>query len=291
MIESYQTKLRRVHAVLRHNFRCLKLTRGRQCAIFVGAILATSSSCVAQTSVLTQHNDNARTGLNPNETILTTSNVNVNQFGKLFSVKVDGQVYAQPLYVPNVVFPGNAIHNVLIVATENDSVYAFDADSNTGVNANPLWQASLVDTAHGANPGEIPLEDATTVGCGDISPTIGVTSTPVIDITTTPTPTIYVEARSVNGSNYIHRLHALDIITGNEKSQGPVVITGTVNGTGDGSKNGILAFDAFYHHSRTGLLLLNGTLYLAFASLCDYSLITAGSSLMTQLHLYRRVCL
>ncbi len=195
MIESYQTKLRRVHAVLCHNFRCLKLTRGRQCAIFVGAILATSPSCVAQTSVLTQHNDNARTGLNPNETILTTSNVNVNQFGKLFSVKVDGQVYAQPLYVPNVVFPGNAIHNVLIVATENDSVYAFDADSNTGVNVNPLWQASLVDTAHGANPGEIPLKEATTVGCGDISPTIGVTSTPVIDITTTPTPTIYVEAR------------------------------------------------------------------------------------------------
>ena len=136
MNESYQTKLRRVHAVLGHNFHCLKLTRGRQCAIFVGAILATSSSCVAQ-SVLTQHNDNSRTGLNPNETILTTSNVNVSQFGKLFSLKVDGQVYAQPLYVPNVVFPGNVIHNVLIVATENDSVYAFDADSNTGVNVNP----------------------------------------------------------------------------------------------------------------------------------------------------------
>ena len=216
--------------------------------------------------MLTQHNDNSRTGLNPNETALNTSNINTTQFGKLFSLPVDGQVYAQPLYVPNVVFPGNVTHNVVIVATQNDSVYAFDADSGSGT---PLWTASLVDWAHGGVPGETPLLNApSTLGCTAINPEVGIISTPVIDVTTLPTPTIYVVAKSVSVSTYMNRLHALDITTGNEKAQGPVVISAAVSGTGDASQNGTLTFNPQYEFNRPGLLLLNGNIYIAFASVC-----------------------
>ena len=239
----------------------------RQVSLFSLIFLAPSLTSWAQTSVLTQHNDTLRTGLNPNETILTTSNVTVSQFGKLFARPVDGQVYAQPLYVPNVSIAGGK-HNVLIVATEADSVYAFDADSNAGANSEPLWKASLVDAAHGAAAGETPLNAATTIDCDDLQPQIGITSTPVIDPVV---GTIYVESKSVNASTYIHRLHALDLATGNEKSPGPAVITATVNGTGDGSLNGKLTFDSLHQLNRPGLLLLNGTVYVAFASHCDYS--------------------
>ncbi|MGH9771442.1 MAG: malectin domain-containing carbohydrate-binding protein, partial [Candidatus Acidiferrales bacterium] len=239
----------------------------RQASLLSLAFLAFSFTSGAQTSMLTQHNNTMRTGLNPNETILTTSNVNESQFGKLFALPVDGQVYAQPLYVPHVSIAGGT-HNVLIVATEADSVYAFDADSNSGANAGLLWKASLVDAAHGAAAGETPLNSATTIGCTDIQPQIGITSTPVIDPIA---GTIYVEAKSVNGSTYIHRLHALDLASGNEKSPGPTVITATVNGTGDGSSNGKLTFDSLHQMNRSGLLLLNGAVYVAFASHCDYS--------------------
>jgi hypothetical protein len=160
-----------------------------------------------QVSVLTQHNDNARTGQNTSETILNTSNVNVNQFGKLFALPSDGQVYAQPLYVLGVTINGG-VHNVVILATENDSVYAYDADSSGA----PLWKASLVDAAHAAGAGETPLNSATTIACTDLQPQIGITSTPVIDPTS---KTIYVEAKSTDGLNYFHRLHALDLLTGN----------------------------------------------------------------------------
>ena len=218
-----------------------------------------------QTPVLTQHNDNARTGQNTSETILTTANVNTSQFGKLFALPVDGQVYAQPLYVPGVTINGG-VHNVVVVATENDSVYAFDADSTSAV---LLWKtkASLVDAAHGAGAGETAATSAEIV-CGDLQPLVGITSTPVIDPTT---KTIYVEAKSNNGISFIHRLHALDLLTGNEKSPGPVVIAATVSGTGDGSSNGELAFDNWHELNRPGLLLLNGTIYLAYGSHCDGS--------------------
>ncbi|MGH9770668.1 MAG: hypothetical protein ACRD4Q_03060, partial [Candidatus Acidiferrales bacterium] len=233
------------------------------------ASAAVTLNCAAQTSVLTQHNDTSRTGLNPSETILTTSNVNVNQFGKLLSLPVDGQVYAQPLYVPNVRFPNNTTHNILIVATENDSVYAFDADLSAGANTSPLWTASLVDMAHGAAAGETPLLDSpAALGCTDLTPDVGITSTPVVDVNTNPTPTIYVEAKSTLGSIYIDRLHALDITTGNEKSPGPVVIAASVSGNGKGSQNGILSFDSHYQFNRPGLLLLNGNIYIAFATVC-----------------------
>ena len=220
----------------------------------------------AQISVLTQHNDIGRTGQNLDETILTTSDVNPTQFGKLFSLPVDGQVYAQPLYIQGISI-GGVVHNVLIVATENDSVFAFDADSNTGANANPLWKASLVDAAHGATAGEEPLNSASTIGCTDLQPIIGITSTPVIDPTS---GTIYVEAKSWNGSStYYHRLHALDLLTGNEKTPGPVLIAATVPGTGQGSSRDKLTFDPLHHHNRPGLLLVNGVIYVGFASHCD----------------------
>src|ERR1700722_4103539 len=220
-------------------------------------------SASAQSSVLTQHNDNARTGQNTSETILNTTNVNANEFGKLFTMPVNGQVYAQPLYVPGVTIKGG-VHNVVIVATEADSVYAYDADSASSL---PLWKASMVDVAHGAGVGETALNSATTTGCDDM-PQVGITSTPVIDPTS---KTIYVEAKSTTGTNYFHRLHALDLLTGNEKSPGPVVIAGTVSGTGDGSSNGQIAFDNLHHLNRPRLLLLNGTIYIAYASHCDTS--------------------
>jgi len=233
------------------------------------AMLAAALNCAAQTYVVTQHNDNTRSGLNANETVLNTTNVNVNTFGKLFTLLVDGQVYAEPLYVPNVTFPGNVMHNVLIVATENDSVYAFDADSNTGANANPLWHANLLDSAHGAGPSETPFASSNIPGCADITPQIGVSGTPVIDLTTSP-PSIYLDAKSQNGTTFFHRLHALNITTGNEESQGPAVLSANVSGTGDGSANGILPFQPIYENQRNGLLLLNGVIYVSFGSHCDY---------------------
>jgi Fn3 associated/Chitobiase/beta-hexosaminidase C-terminal domain len=237
-------------------------------AVLAASAFAAVSPCWAQTSVLTQHNDIGRTGQNTSETILSTSNVSVNQFGKLFALPVSGQVYAQPLYVPNVLIAG-VMHNVVIVATEADMVYAFDADSNTGSNASPLWSASMVDAAHGAGAGETSLNESTTTHCADLQPQIGISSTPVIDPVT---QTIYVEARSVvvTTSAYIHRLHALSLTTGAEIAPGPVVIAATVKGTGDGSKNGNLSFDNLHEQNRAGLLELNGAIYLAFASLCDH---------------------
>ena len=123
---------------------------------------AVAVTAFGQTSVLTQHNDNARTGQNTSETILNTSNVNVNQFGKLFAMPSDGQVYAQPLYVPGVTINGG-VHNVVILATENDSVYAYDADSS----GDPLWKVSMVDMAHGAGTGETALNSAADGLCSD----------------------------------------------------------------------------------------------------------------------------
>jgi hypothetical protein len=128
----------------------------------------------AQTNVVTQHNDNSRTGQNNNETILTPSNVNSNTFGKLFSYQIDGQAYAQPLYVSGVTMGSGTVqagttHNVVFVATQHDSVYAFDADSNGGSNASPLWKITLLDAAHGAGWGASTVLSGD-VGTDDISP-------------------------------------------------------------------------------------------------------------------------
>jgi hypothetical protein len=226
-------------------------------------LLSMALVATAQTSVLTQHNDNLRTGQNTNETILNASNVTMAQFGKLFALPVIGRVYAQPLYVSNVPVAGGA-HNVLIVATEADLVYAFDADSSAA-----LWRASLVDSAHGAVAGETPLNAPSTTGCTDLQPQIGISSTPVIDANS---KTIYVEAKStINGTSYIHRIHALDLLTGNEKLPGPAVIAAEVRDTDDGNapKAGMLRFDDWHQRSGPGLLLVNGTIFVAFTSECD----------------------
>jgi len=225
------------------------------------AIAALGLSCAsAQVNVTTQHNDIGRTGQNLSETVLNTSNVNATSFGKLFALKVDGQVYAQPLYMSGITVSG-ATHNVVFIATENDSVYAFDADSNTGTNANPLWKASMLTTAHGAATGATTVPSST-VGY-DITPQIGITGTPVIDPTT---GTLYVVGKTVENTKVIQRLHALDITTGAEKFGGPVALTGTAAGYGSGSVNGIITFDQTWENNRPGLLLLNGIVYIGFAA-------------------------
>ena len=219
-----------------------------------------------QVSVLTQHNDNARTGQNVNETLLNTSNVNQSSFGKLFWRTVDGFIYAQPLYVPGLSIQG-ATHNVVYVATQHNSVYAFDADDPNA--PAPLWQVNLGTPVPSqdiciisgdTNPGDCPYYD--------ISPEIGITSTPVIDPVA---ESIYVVSRTKNttDSTYHDYLHALNLTTGSEQLGGPVEITGQVSGTGDGSQGGIVTFDPAYHHQRPSLLLLNGVLYLAFGSVGD----------------------
>jgi Legume lectin domain/Chitobiase/beta-hexosaminidase C-terminal domain len=254
-------------AATRSSGRALALVRaGREFSsrflLSVAALLLVALGSSAQTNVLTSNYNNSRTGLNASETILTPANVNSTQFGKLFSQPVDGQLYAQPLYVANVTINGVA-HNVVIVATENDSVYAFDADAAGGA----LWKASLVDTAHGAAAGASALNSSTDTGCSDLQPKIGITSTPVIDPASN---TIYVEAKSKENGGFVHRLHALDLLSGAEKAPGPKIITATVPGTGDGSSAGALPFDNLHQLNRPGLLLLNGVIYIAYASHCDF---------------------
>jgi hypothetical protein len=235
-------------------------------ALLLSSLVSLSS--FAQTNVTTQRYDISRTGANPNETILTPANVNTSTFGKLFSQPVDGYVYAQPLYMPNITLGAGTAqagtkHNIVFVATEHDSVFAYDADSNIDANATPLWQVSLIDNAHGAGSGEttVPNGDVSTT---DILPEIGITSTPVIDPNTN---TLYVVAKStVAGTTFIQRLHALDITTGAEKFAGPVTLAASVPGTGNGSSNGILNFDPKWENNRPGLLLLNGIVYLAFGA-------------------------
>ncbi|HEY3860770.1 MAG TPA: chitobiase/beta-hexosaminidase C-terminal domain-containing protein [Verrucomicrobiae bacterium] len=219
--------------------------------------------------MLTYHNDNARDGANTNETQLTLANVNTNTFGALFTYNVDGFVYAQPLVMTNVIVPGKGLHNVVFVATENDSVYAFDADSNEGPNANPLWQTSFLNPAAG-----VTTVSSSVTGSQDITPTIGITATPVIDASS---GTLYVEVKTAEVSNsaavYVHRLHALDITTGLERTNfhSPVVIQCTnYPGSGDGDNDGQNPSHVLWNplklHSRPALTLLNGTVYLSFAS-------------------------
>jgi hypothetical protein len=205
--------------------------------------------------VLTYHNNNARTGLNDQESILTLTNVAEATFGKLFTVTVDGLVDGEPLYLSAVTIAGVS-HNVLIVVTENDSVYAFDADSGAS-----LWHVSTLPS------GEVPSDDR---GCGQVTPTIGITSTPVIIRPKSSDPVIYTVAMSKDSSgNYYQRLHALDATTGAELHGGPVIITGKYPGTGDDSSDGYVLFNPAQYKERAGLLLIGDTVYLAWASHCD----------------------
>jgi putative pyrroloquinoline-quinone binding quinoprotein len=216
--------------------------------------LAASARVLAQ-DVLTYHNSNSRDGLNNQESTLTLTNVNSAAFGKLFTVAADGLVDAQPLIISNLTVQG-ASHNVLVVVTENDSVYAYDAD--TGAN---LWHMSALPS------GETASDDR---GCGQVTPKIGITSTPVIVRPVGANPVIYLVAMSKDSSgNYYQRLHALDATTGAELHNGPVVISAKYPGTGDNSSNGYVIFDPAQYKERAGLLLIGTTVYLGWASHCD----------------------
>jgi hypothetical protein len=208
------------------------------------------------TDVLTYHNDIARTGQNLTETTLTTSTVTSAKFGKLGFYSVDGLVDAEPLLASNVTVPSNGTHNVLIVATEHDSVYAFDADSGS-----TIWHVSMLKSGESTSDNR---------GCSQVTPEIGVTSTPVIDRTRGPNGAIYVVAMSKDGSgNYHQRLHALDLALGTELFSGPVDIQATYPGTGDNSNGTDVVFDPAQYKERSALLLLNGVIYTAWASHCD----------------------
>jgi len=206
--------------------------------------------CNGQASVLTHHNDNGRTGQNLNETMLTPANVNAASFGRLFNQPVDGSIVGQPLYVPNVRMSDGTTHNVVFVATQHDSVYAFDADNNIGTNADPLW------TVHYSNP--VP-EDDEHFGCGTPGYTeVGITGTPVIDPASS---TLYVVSKTIENKVYFFRLHALDLASGAEKFGGPMPINATVQ-----TSQGTITFNPPYQMQRPALLLLKGTVYIGFGS-------------------------
>lgn len=203
-------------------------------------------------NVLTYHNDNSRTGQNLNETILTTANVNSTTFGKLATLAVSGNVDAEPLYVSNLTVNG-AVHNVVYVVTELDMAYAFDADTFI-----QLWSVSV---ANGESPA------GTVDGCGQVEPNIGVTSTPVIDLSAGPHGTIFLVAMTLDSNgNYHQRLHALDLTTGAEQSGSPKAITATYTVPGTSTTD---TFNPMQYKERAGLLLINGTIYLSWASHCD----------------------
>src|SRR6266436_6330137 len=225
-------------------------------AILILLTIATAVPALAN-DVLTYHNDLSRTGQNTNEMILTTSNVNSAGFGLLFTMKVDSNIDAQPLYVSGVTI-GGVSRNVVYTVTENDSAYAFDADTGT-----KLWKVSAKMTGEIAPSGK-------TIGCNQIGPTLGITATPVIDRSSGPNGTIYFVAMSADTlGNYYQRLHALDLTTGAEEFGGPTTIAAQYAGNGAGSQNGTLTFDPKQYAARAGLLLLNGVIYMGWTSHCD----------------------
>lgn len=225
-------------------------------------LCAVAAPMFAQTPVpvLTWRYDLTHAGQNTSETALTPSNVNPNNFGKLFAMPVDTTVYAQPLYVPGLKMSDGQTHNVIFVATENDSVYAFDADSNTGANASPIWQISLLTPAYGAAAGATaqPWQDT---GSPDVAPTVGVTGTPVINLATN---TMYLVSKTKENGAYFSRLHAIDITTGKEKANGHVNITASVAGTGDGGTQ--VTFSPLWQNQRTALNYYNGHVYFGYAA-------------------------
>lgn len=213
--------------------------------------------------IYTQHDDLARDGANQDEYALAPSNINASGFGKLFSCAVDGAVYAQPLWVAALSVNG-AIHNVVFVATEHDSLYAFGADASP---CDPLWNVSLIDTGHGGTGGEVTVPSGPNglvgQGWGDLTPEAGITGTPVIDPTS---GTLYVVSKSMDaaGTNFYQRLHAIDLTTGAERPGSPVTITAMVPGTSAGGTT--VSFDARTENQRAGLVLANGTVYIAWGS-------------------------
>ena len=223
------------------------------CCLF----LAVPRSAPGQaTDVLTCHNDDARTGQDTNEAILSPANVVTSHFGLLWVLNVDGEVYAQPLYAAGVAIPSKGVRNVVFVATESNSVYAFDADST-----NLFWKVSMLIS------NEVPSDDR---GCTQITPIIGITATPVIDRGLGPNGTIFVAAMSKAGTNYYQRLHALDLATGADRVS-PATVAAKYPGTGDDRVGTNVIFDPAQYKERSGLLLLNGVVYTGWASHCDFT--------------------
>jgi hypothetical protein len=221
-----------------------------------------SFAAAAQVNVLTYHNDNARTGQNLNEVFLTPATVNSTTFGKLFTYSVDGYVYAQPLYVSGLNITGKGVHNVIFVATQHNSIYAFDADSNAGAGGGLLWRVSTGPSAVTPNS-----DFGNRYGpYSDIFPEVNVTSTPVIDLAS---GIIYVDAFIHTNGSYFHKLHALNIADGSERSFSPVLITASVPGQGRDSSNGIVTFNASQELQRPALTLAGGKLFVAFSSYGD----------------------
>ena len=242
-------------------------------AWLAGLLAFAALSAPAQVSVLTYHNDNRRTGLNPNETILNLANVNATTFGKLFSQAVDGYVYAQPLYVPNLNLPGRGVHNVFFIATEHNTVYAFDADS-AGAAGGLLWKTNLGPAAVTTVPGVYTNRNFGTRynnnAFTDIIPEVGITGTPVID---PAGGTLYVDAFTgeVGGgvTNYFHRLHALNLTNGTEQPGSPVLVTASVPGAGVDSVGGRVTFNPKQENQRGALTLAGGMVYVAYAGYAD----------------------
>jgi hypothetical protein len=225
------------------------------------ATLTVNAVTQSTMDVVTYHYDNLRTGQNLKETILTQANVNSTTFGQLGAFTVDGKVDAQPLYLSAVAVPSVGTKNVLYVATEHDSVYAFDADSVSGNTTAFLWKVSLLGS------GETTSDER---GCSQITPEIGVTSTPVIDRTRGTHGAIYVVGMSKDANgNLFQRLHALDLTTGAELFGGPMLIEATYPGTGDSSSGGNVVFEAQQYKERPGLLQIGGTIYTTWSSHCD----------------------
>jgi len=226
---------------------------------------AVAAPTLSQPSILTQHNDNMRTGANLAETQLNTSNVNARQFGKLYSRPVDGQIYAQPLYVPRVNIPNVGTRNIIYIATQHNSVYAFDADDPQVVE--PYWHVNLGPSAPTPNDDFGNREGRFT----NVVPEVGITSTPVIDPRTN---TIYVAAFTKDPltrrrHKYVHRLHALDITNGKARPNSPVIISGSAKGRGSASVKGVVTFDASKHIQRSSLLLANNRVFICFAGFAD----------------------
>ena len=229
----------------------------------------TAAASVAVTDlagITTYHYDLARDGVNASEYGLTPASVNKSTFGKLFACPIDGADYTEPLWIPGLTINGST-HNVVFVATQHDSLYAFDGD---GSPCQQLWHVNLLDSAHGGTGGETPV-NWSDVGSGykDIYPEIGVVGTPVIDPITS---TLYVVTKSETSSPvFYQRLHAIDLATGTEKFNAPVNISATVPGTGDGSVGGQLSFNPQNENQRSALALVNGVVYICWASHEDTS--------------------
>ena len=246
----------------------MALRMSRLIVVLVLAIIPWLSGCDgSEVNVTTQRYDNARTGQNLAETLLKTSNVNAAQFGKVFELPVDDEVYAQPLYVSDIGIPGIGRRNVLYVATVNNSVFAFDADNAD--DSAPLWRVKLTPNMGNARPvraREVGQRCHEWGGYKDFSKNIGIVGTPVIHL---DRRTIYLVARTKEKGRFVQRLHSLDIATGAPRPNSPVVIKASTTGTGVGSVNGVIEFDPEIHNQRAALLLANGRVYIAWASHCD----------------------